>query len=331
MRSVGLLALTGGGMMARFTTRVLEDLQVQRDASTGTESPHKNLRECFDLMAGTSAGALCVAGLVVGRTPGELSRLLDDHGARIFPSGGRRRSMRWIMTAKYDPGPLHEAVDIALNGQNPRLGELGYNVAFPAVDESEGQPVVFTNTNPAYHEVPLRDAVLASAAAPTYFPAHRIELLGRRFVDGGLFANAPDLAALIIARRLWPHLDIGDIHLISIGTTNASSRSPYSEGHPGAKGLYSWAMRPPARILKLAMRSQVDHTMALLPNLDLADFIRIDALLDSANGQSLELDNASPDARQALIDSGAGAVAALQESQRVRLRTLLGRRRAASY
>lgn len=144
MRSAALLALTGGGIMARFTTRVLEDLQAERDKVTGAESLHAPLREGFDLMAGTSAGALCVAGLAVGRSPAELSRLFDDYGARIFPAGGVRRFLRWVMTAKYDTGPLHEAVDLALGKQNPQLGELGYNVAFPAVDESAGQPVVFT-------------------------------------------------------------------------------------------------------------------------------------------------------------------------------------------
>lgn len=330
MRSASLLALTGGGIMARFTTRVLEDLQAQRDVATGAKSPLAPLREGFDLMAGTSAGALCVAGLVVGRSPAELSQLFDDHGSRIFPMSGPWRLLRWVMTAKYDLGPLHEAVDIALGGQNPRLGELGYNVAFPAVDESEGQPVVFTNTNPAYHEVPLRDAVLASAAAPTYFPAYRIEALGRRYVDGGLFANAPDFAALTIARRLWPDLGIEDIHLVSIGTTNTSSRSPYGEAHPGAKGLYSWAARPPARILKLAMRGQVDHAMALLPELQLADFIRIDALLEAVKGRSLDLDNASAEALKALEVAGAGAVASLPVEQRARLTMLLSRRRAAT-
>jgi hypothetical protein len=328
MRSASVLALTGGGIMARFTTRVLEDLQAERNAATGTQSPHAPLRESFDLMAGTSAGALCVAGLVIGRNPAELSQLFDDHGARIFPSGGAWRFLRWLVTAKYDPGPLRNAVDDALDGQNPRLGDLDYKVAFPAVDESAGQPIVFTNADPDHHAVPLRDAVLASAAAPTYFPAHRIAAFGRRYVDGGLFANAPDLAALTIARGLWPHLGIEDTHLLSIGTTNPSSGSPYGDGHPGAKGMISWAARPPARILKLAMRGQVDHAMALLPKLALASFIRIDAPLDSPQGQRLELDNASAEALETLTLAGAGALTALPAHQRDRLSMMLGRRRA---
>lgn len=71
MRSAALLALTGGGIMARFTTAVLEDLQLRRDAITGGHGEGVPLSEVFDLMAGTSAGALCVAGLAVGRSPAE--------------------------------------------------------------------------------------------------------------------------------------------------------------------------------------------------------------------------------------------------------------------
>jgi uncharacterized protein len=328
MRSCSLLALTGGGIMARFATKVLEDLQLQRNEVTGTQSAQAPLSEAFDLMAGTSAGALCVAGLAVGRSPAELSKLFDDHGQLIFPLDRRQAKMRWLMTAKYDPRPLYAAVDAALDGKNPRLGELSHNVAFPAIDESEGKPIIFSNSNPAYQEVPLRDAVLASAAAPTYFPAHRIQALGRRYVDGGLFASAPDFAALTIARTLWPHLSINDIHLLSIGTTSTSSRSPYGEAHPGAMGIYAWAARPPARILKLAMRSQVDHAMALLPELQLADFIRIDALLEAVEGETLELDNASNGALKALTEAGAKAVVSLPSDQRTRLTMLLGRRRS---
>ncbi|WP_209427973.1 patatin-like phospholipase family protein [Pararhodobacter sp. SW119] len=310
MRSAAILALTGGGILARFTTRVLEDLQAQRDEMAGAASAQAPMAEAFDLLAGTSAGALCVAGLLAGRSPEQLSRLLDAHGPKIFPGTGLWRRLRWIVTSKYAPAPLHAALDEVLGGWNPRLGDLDHKVVFPALDETEGRAILFTNANPAHHDVRLRDAALASAAAPSYFPAHRIEALGRRYVDGGLFANAPDLAALTVARRLWPELLLSDIHILSIGTTRNDAGSPYGEDHPGARGLASWMLRPPARMLKLAMSSQVDHAVALLPELRLADFIRLDADLDGA-GQRIELDTATPDALRTLTDNGAAAVSSL--------------------
>jgi patatin-like phospholipase/acyl hydrolase len=327
MRSGCILALTGGGIMARFTTQVLSELQDQRTALLGASNPKAPIVEAFDLLAGTSAGALCVAGLIVGRSPAELCKLFDEHGEKIFPETDLFRKMRWFLTSKHDTGGLYDAVDEAMGGKNPRLGEITYNVAFPALDETNGQPIVFSSSDSAHEEVFLRDAVLASAAAPTYLPAHRIEVLGRRFVDGGLFANAPDLAALTLLRRLWPNLSIGDIHVLSIGTTNSTARSPYSSKQAGAKGLYAWATRPPARILKLAMKSQVDHAMALLPEIQLADFLRIDSLVDGAGGEALELDNASQAALQFLAKAGAQAVAALPADKRERLRMIVGRNR----
>lgn len=331
MRSVAILALTGGGIMARFTTRVLEDLHDRRLSLTGPNNPSAPLRECFDLMAGTSAGALCVAGLAVGRTPSELSQFFDEHGPKIFPASSPLRLARWALAAKYPVGPLHDAVDAALGGKNPRLGEMDHHVAFPALDESEGVPVVLTNANKAHHDITLRDAVLASAAAPTYFRAHRIRELGnRRFVDGGLFANAPDLAALTLSRQLWPDLGIGDTHIVSIGTTTDTARSPHGTAHPGAMGLLSWAFRPPARLVKVTMRAQVDHALGLLPELGLADFIRIDKHLPSVRGERLELDNASQAARTRLAEAGARAVEALPEEKRQRLLSLMGRRRTAA-
>lgn len=326
-RSAAILALTGGGIMARFTTRILEELQSWRNVAAGASTDAVSIREAFDVLAGTSAGALCVAGLVVGRTPVELSKLLDDFGPRIFPDKGISGKLRWAVTAKYNRLPLVEAVDAMMAGDDRELGEIDQIVAFPAIDETDGKPVIFTNADPAHKRIKLRDAVLSSAAAPTYFSAHRIETTGHRYVDGGLFANAPDLAALTLARQAWPSLAMSDLHLVSIGATNTSSKSPYSDRHSGAGGIFSWAIRPPARILKLAMRSQVDHAMDLLPQMGLADFIRIDRLLDNIGGEVPDIDNASETARKALAEAGADAMAALNAGNRSRLLMIVGRRR----
>ncbi|RIA46357.1 patatin-like phospholipase/acyl hydrolase [Hephaestia caeni] len=313
--------------MARFTTAVLERLQDWRSVPVGGNPARLPVREAFEVMAGTSAGALCVAGLLMGRTPAELSAMFDEEGPKIFPDRGWRGKLRWAFKAKYERGPLEDAVARAMGDADPELGELDGIVAFPAIDETNGQPVVFTNVNPVHRSIKLRDAVLASASAPTYFPAHRIAQTGRRYVDGGLYANAPDLCAVMIARQTWPHLALSDLHLVSIGTTAVSLKSPYGDDHPGAAGLLSWATRPPARLLTLAMRSQTDHVMDLLPQMDLADFIRIDALLDAAEQEKLELDNASAHARQALARAGVSAVAALDSVASRRLRTIIGRQR----
>ena len=62
------------------------------------------------------------------------------------------------------------------------------------------------------------DAILASAAAPVFFPPHGLPLTpgGNAFVDGGVFANNPSTAALAallgsqLTRSLSPQLCWGD-------------------------------------------------------------------------------------------------------------------------
>lgn len=320
-RSGSVLALTGGGILARFTTEVLSLLQASRSAANGPASP---LRDAFDIMAGTSAGALVVGGLAVGRTPQELCGLFDEHGKRIFPSG-RWRSLRHLVVAKYTRAPLEASIDDALQGASPRLGEIAQPIALPALNESTGRPVIFTNLDPRHADVPLREAILASAAAPTYFPSVRIQ--GDRHVDGGVFANAPDIAAISLLRRRWPNLQPRDIHVVSIGTTNAHSASRSNPGKTGNWGLLQWTTRPAAHLLALTLRAQADFTIELAPQLDLADFIRIDAELADPRGRAYGIDDASDQARAALIKAAGTALDTLEKKKKLALSQIVRRNR----
>jgi len=72
-------------------------------------------------------------------------------------------------------------------------------------------------------DVLLREAVLASCAAPTYFDPVRVkEYL---LADGGLWANNPSLSAVIDAQHRLG-IALSDIRVLSLGTGQA--RSSYS-------------------------------------------------------------------------------------------------------
>ncbi|RWR09187.1 hypothetical protein D2T29_21045 [Sinirhodobacter populi] len=320
-RSGSILALTGGGILARFTTEILAELQKKRSAASG---PDASLREAFDLVAGTSAGALVAAGLAAGRTPRELCALFDAHGPKIFPAS-RWRNLRHFVTAKYARRPLEAAIEQALDGQDLRLGEIDQPIALPALNESTGRPVIFSNLEPRHADLPLRVAILASAAAPTYFPAVLIN--GERHVDGGVFANAPDIAAISLLRRRWPNLQLRDIHVVSIGSTNAHPASRSRPGRTGTWGILQWMTRPTAHLLTLTLRAQADFTIELAPQLDLADFIRLDAELIDAAGRAYVIDDASEQARAALAGAAGSAFDVLSADAKTRLATLVRRDR----
>lgn len=79
----------------------------------------------------------------------------------------------------------------------------------------------------------------ATSAAPTYFPpAHITNRAGDGywFVDGGVFANNPSIAALSAAKRLWP--DAERIVLLSLGT--GTDETPMSGAHAAHWGDVMW-------------------------------------------------------------------------------------------
>jgi uncharacterized protein len=322
-RSAAILALTGGGMLARFTVEVLQQLEGWRRQVVGATTAHGGLADAFDLLAGTSSGALLAAGLAVGRQPADMARLMDEHGPRIFPPASGIARLRWLWRARYPLGPLQDAVAAALGGASPELGEIAHHLILPVVDERSERPVIFSSRDPAHARVRLVDAVIASAAAPTYFPAHHVAVLGRAFVDGGLYANAPDVAALAALRAGWPRLELDRISLVSIGTSVAAET--LHPAHPD-RGIWQWAVRPSARLLKLTLRTQLEHTVSILPLLGLADTIRIDQR-KTEQATLFELDDASAAARRTLAEAGRAALDAQDIETRARLRVLVGRNR----
>ena len=64
------------------------------------------------------------------------------------------------------------------------------------------------------HNVTMFDAVMASSAAPTFFPGHSIN--GKVYVDGGLQANSPASVALDTALRSG--VEKSTVKLWSLGT-----------------------------------------------------------------------------------------------------------------
>jgi patatin-like phospholipase/acyl hydrolase len=78
------------------------------------------------------------------------------------------------------------------------MSDLVRPVVIPAVCLTKGGPKVFkTGHHPRFvldWRLPVSDVALATSAAPTYFPAHRIG--DDLYADGGMFANSPDMIAL---------------------------------------------------------------------------------------------------------------------------------------
>jgi predicted acylesterase/phospholipase RssA len=257
-----LLALTGGGYRGLFSAEIL--------AAVETESPGPITRR-FDMIAGTPIGGILAIGLACGVTAKDLSAFVREHGPTIFRP--QPLSFAGFSRSRYASMSLRRAIETVLGRPLARraFADIPFPLVVSAVQEGTGAPHLFRSDAVAAgmgDQVSTLDVALATSAAPTYFPPHRIG--DRVYVDGGLIANAPDLAILAEASRLFG-CSLSECHLLSIGTAG----SPRAGSVGGAPGKVSWIARH--ALVDLIMKAQealaIDEVECLSPG----TFLRVDA------------------------------------------------------
>lgn len=187
--------------------------------------------EHFDLVAGTSTGGIIALGLGAGLTPLAMVQFYVDHGPRIFDHR-RLRAPRQLFRSKYSAGPLNTALT-AVFGER-LFGSSRVPLVIPSYD-LRGDKTCLFRTDHAPHltrdwKERMVEVALATAAAPTYLPAHGLR--GMRYVDGGVWANNPSMVALVEAVRFLG-ADLGEINIFSLGTMSEVTARPASLDHGG--------------------------------------------------------------------------------------------------
>lgn len=262
-----VLTIDGGGIKGVFPAAFLADLESELD---------QPLASYFDLIVGTSTGGIIALGLGLGIPAADILRFYEEKGPGIFKGSKRVGLLKQLFTAKYDPAPLRSALEEVFG--DGRLGESSTRLVIPALNLSTGQVNVFKT---AHHERFERDykmlavdVAMATAAAPTYFPTHRLTN-GVPLVDGGMWANNPMGTAAVEAIGLleW---EKGDIELLGVGCTEAPAN--FEAGRARHHGLANyWAKR----IVKVFMSGQSsssigsamlllghDHVVRVSPSVD---------------------------------------------------------------
>lgn len=191
------------------------------------------------MFAGTSTGALIAGSLAAGISVTELIRLYEERRSEIFS----RRFFGFLhpVVTKYSKDGLRRVLWEYFGDR--RLADLNHDVLITAVDTVRSETTYFScfRLPPAagepcygtYRQVRLRDAIEASASAPTYFPAHG------RFIDGGTtIYNNPAYVAAVEALRYSSdkkrqppqpsRFDGARVEVYSFGTgTQAQAMEPY--------------------------------------------------------------------------------------------------------
>ena len=245
-----ILALDGGGLRGIFAAAALAQLEADFESSVLGH---------FDLISGTSTGGLIALALAAGRSPQEILDFYLELGPKIFPRSSLRRISRLVRP--YDPAPLREAVEEVLGAKT--LGDSPVRLTIPAFDLTSDDVYVFRTPHlPKLrrdHRERMADVALATTAAPTYLPAHRID--GLRLVDGGVWANNPTMVAVVEALgslRRSPQ----SVHVMSVGTTTpiVARNNRLDRG-----GVLRWARD----IVDISFRGQAlsgtNHASLLLP------------------------------------------------------------------
>ena len=221
----------------------------------------------FDLIAGTSTGAIIAAALALGEPAKRIEDLYRQHGAAIFARPKRNPSLPFrlmgpilrllksdidagsLSHSKYSSEPLRHALTTVFGDHT--LEQARQRLVIPAVDLTRAQTVVFKTPHlpemDRDRHFKAVDVLMATTAAPTYFPMATIHQ-GSAYCDGGLWANNPSAVALAEALRIAttcrrPNIDpsfgSADVWMLSIGTGTC----PYDISPPAGEreGLVFWA------------------------------------------------------------------------------------------
>jgi patatin-like phospholipase/acyl hydrolase len=250
-----ILALDGGGIRGALTLGFLERLELIIREKEGNQN--LLLSDYFDLIGGTSTGAIIAAGLSIGKSASEIKELYLEIGGDIF---GKKNS--WLgnpvkrYKAKYSFEPLENALkdffgEITMGSEEIKTGLC---VVTKRADTFSTWPIL-SSPNGKYFKynknMMLHKVVRASAAAPTYFKPKQIDVGGGQiatFIDGGLsLANNPAFQLFLIATLKgfpygWP---IGEdkISLVSVGT--GTSKKGIEADKVAEYGLGDWAKEIP--------------------------------------------------------------------------------------
>lgn len=161
-----ILSLDGGGFKGMFSAAVLERLEADLGVS---------VVDHFDLVTGTSTGGIIALGLGAALRPAQLVDFYVDRGPDIFP-GPRRRALRRPFRSKYRAGPLRSALEEVLG--EATLADSQVPLAIPTYDLCNDDVYLFRTPHAPRllrdRRERMVDVALATAAAPTYLPAHQL-------------------------------------------------------------------------------------------------------------------------------------------------------------
>jgi hypothetical protein len=323
MKPFRVLSLDGGGMRGTYTATYLSCLAADFAKKRGLAA--LDIGAAFDLIAGTSTGAIIACALAAEVPLSSVVDLYRNHGRAIFP---RKLPGRFGVALVRDyfgrSDDLRSGNDALSKALQQALGDVTVMqvyerrkiaLAITAVDLAHHHAWVFKTphnepkTNHRDDNYRLVDVCLASSAAPIFRSLAAVRSAGAVssfdvFADGGIWANNPVLVGLIEALEMTRDSPGQEIEIFCLGTCpRPAGEIPNAEDVH--RGLKEWAFG--GEVAKLAINAQefaYDHMARLLsPHLNrkchIVRFPRQD--VPAPLLQYLDLDETREEALNALI------------------------------
>lgn len=278
-RPYRVLSLDGGGMRGIYTAAFLWRLTDQFARIRGESALDLGLG--FDLITGTSTGAIVGCALAIGRPMTEVVRLYREQGPKIFPhriTGKRSAIYRASQGSRFvREGDM--ALRAALKGVLDDVTMLdvfegrGISLAIPTVLMSEHRAWVFKKTPKSGvrdDRYPLVDVCMATSAAPIYRSLAAIDDPNapdgpkQVFADGGLWANNPIMVGLVDALTVAPPEQ--PIEIFSLGTC-PRPEGDHLDAESAHRSMLDWSLGADVAPLSIsAQEFAFDHMARLLTN-----------------------------------------------------------------
>ena len=264
-----ILSFDGGGIRGAFGIGLVQGIE---------ERLGRPITDYFDLLAGTSTGAITAACLASGKPAEQVQAFYDDNADLIFKRRPDRVPDWWLrpaysavrkvfsrrtgghfddlFRARYCPMALAAAFEDGF-GSDVMADLTASRLIVPAVNLSRGRTVVFRTPHlketvdqiGVQGDVRVVDVLLATTAAPTYFPHHTLPG-GDAYCDGGVWAVNPSLLALAEGIKMReegtvppPPPGVGEFGCFRVLSVGAGQPT-YTLDPPGADaGALYWSRR----------------------------------------------------------------------------------------
>lgn len=287
MKIANVLEIDGGGI--RGLTALVQLVEFEKIIK-------KPIKDHFDLITGTSTGAIIAVLLSVGYSTEDILDLYTIHGENIFDKNILRFG---YLRPKYDDKYFNKVIlDYT---KNLTLKDCKTEILIPAYNISKKEGKLFKSSKAKLNDednYTLFEVIRSSASAQSFFKP--IEIRGDKYIDGGMYVNNASMMALLECLKEGYE----KINIISFSTGEKKSviSNKTLDG-----GMISWA-EPTVDIL-LAEGSQLtDYTLtnlyALLPNLlgrRLGTYIRCKSIISMSSGK---IDDASDKNMENMLKDG---------------------------